>query len=200
MRFLRPKAKPSILETSLVVFACTAAEAATIDVASGPFRPQVGPRGGRVKPLASVHAQHYGDTLEHLAALYSLMTGRPAGEALTEVRQSPPGVLAKLSDPFVNALAAVGPPRRDGQDLWAIYDAIAAKWREAVRWDPEMQVGGLAIRIFHDAYVCRLGSEKGLPVWAWHGKAAPEYVIVHGVGEESYEAYRKLKRKPWWRR
>jgi hypothetical protein len=193
MRVFRPRSEPILPDKSLVVFFCSASEAELLDIASGPFTPRVGPRGGRVKPLASVHSQHYGDTLEHLAVLYSVISGRPAEEALVDARRDPPAVLARLADPFVHALAAIGAPQREGQDLWAIYDKFAAAWLQAVRWRPEMQVGGLAMRIFHDAHECRRGLEKGLPVWAWHGKRAPEYVIAHGVGQDSYEAYRKQK-------
>jgi hypothetical protein len=182
-------------KTSLVVFVCSAADADAIDVTSGPFSHRVGPRGGRVKPLASVHSQHYGDTLEHLSVVYTVMTGRPASEALSEIRGDPPGVLARLSERFVETLAAIGPPQRDGQDLWATYEEIATTWHKAVRWSPKMQLGGLTMRIFDYSYACRRGLEKGLPVWAWHGKAVPEYVIAHGMGQESFEAYRRQKGK-----
>ena len=123
------------------------------------------------------------------------MTGRLASEALSEVRRHPPGVLAKLSERFVESLAPIGPPQREGQDLWATYEEIARTWREAARWSPGMQLRGLTMRIFEYSDECRQGLEKGLPVWGWHGKAVPEYVIVHGVDQESYEAYRRQKGK-----
>src|SRR2546421_3661208 len=195
IRFLRRPGDSILPEASLVVFFCSAAEANAIDLASGPFSPRVGPRGGHLKPFASVHSQHYGDTLEHLAALYPILTGQPASEALLDLRYDPPGAIARVSDGFVRALAAIGPPQREGQDLWAIYDRIAAGWLTTIKWRKSMQLSGLSMRIFTYAYACRRGAEKGTPVWAWHGKAAPEYVIAHGVGEESYDAYRRQRRK-----
>jgi hypothetical protein len=58
-----------------------------------------------------------------------------------------------------------------------------------------MQVGGLAMRIFMWSVECEKATEKDLTVFCWEGPAVPEYVIAHGVGPESYEAYRKARGK-----
>ena len=198
MRFLRrtaPKPDSILPAKSLVVFVCSEADIDSMDIATGPFKERVGPRGGRVKPLASVLSQQYGDTLDHLGALFSLITGRSADEAWAEIRRRDAASLARFSDAFVEALAPIGPPRREGQDLGAIYHRIAEKWITAVRWSPRMQVGGLTMRIFDYSHRCRIGMEKGLPVWAWYGPRVPAYGIAHGVGQASYEEYRTRRAK-----
>jgi len=194
MRLFRRRSESVLPDTSLVVFPCTAAEAAAIDIASGPFTPRVGPRGGRIRPLASVHDQMYGDTFEHLSALFGIVTGGPRGSALTDLEQRDQAELARLSGSFVTALSAIGPPQREGQDLWAEYRRLAEPWLRAVQWRPDMQLGGLTMRIFNVAWACRKASDKGVQAWAWHGKRAPEYAIATGVGEESFQDYRRSKR------
>jgi hypothetical protein len=136
----------------------------------------------------------YGDTFEHLSALYGVTTGRPSAEALTDRRSVPPGSLARLSDVFVAALEAIGPPQREGQDLQAEYKKLAERWFRAIKWRNEMQLGGLTGRIFDVAYACRKATDKGLQAWAWHGNRVPEYVIATGVGTESYEQHVRSKR------
>jgi hypothetical protein len=195
VRFLRRVSESILPDKSLVVFVCTAAEAAAVDVAHGPFSPRVGPRGGRVRPLASVHDQMYWDTFEHLSALYSVVTGRPRLEALVDLRTEPQGELARLSDAFVAAFSPIGPPQRDGQDLWAEYLRIAEPWFKAAKWRTDMQIGGLTMRIFHVAWACRKATDRGCQAWAWCGKRVPEYVIASGIGEESYRQYRSSKRR-----
>ena len=180
MRFLRRGAKKpeSVLpESAVAVFVAAEVEAASFDIATGPFEARVGPRGGRVKPLASVHSQHYGDTLEHLAALFSILTGSSAAGAWAEIHRSNRGTLARFSEAFIEALAPIGPPQREGQDLLAIYQTIAEKWITAVRWSPRMQMGGLTGRIFDYSHRCRiarrrasrsgLGTDRGFPSTSW---------------------------------
>jgi len=181
------------LSTALVVFRCTAEEAAGIDVAEGPFKPRIGPRGGRRPPIASPFDQMFSDTFEHLSALYGVVTGRPRREALSDFRVDPPGEMARLSDQFIAALAAIGPPRREGQDLVAEWRRLARSWLQAAEWQPDMQVGGLTRQILTWGHECRRASEKGLQAWAWHGNSVPLFVLATGTGMQSYEEYRRAK-------
>lgn len=136
----------------------------------------------------------YGDTLEHLSALYAVVTDRPQSEALVDLRKKSPGQMARLSDAFVAALSPIGPPQREGQDLWAEYRRLAEPWLKAVRWRKEMQIGGLTMRIFNVAWACRKASDRGCQAWAWSGTRVGEHVIASGVGKESYELHRRSKR------
>lgn len=162
---------------------------------AGPFVDRVGPRGGRVRPLASVLDQQYWDTFDHLAALYHVATGRPAGEALLDHRRGQSAELARLSDSFVDALGPIGPPQREGQDLDAEYRRLAELWFAAVIWTPDMQLGGLWNRVFHVAWVCRKARDRGIQAWAWEGKLLPMYAIASGSDEASYREYRRQKRR-----
>jgi len=135
----------------------------------------------------------FGDTFEHLAALYGVMTGRPRAEALLDFRSGPLGEMARLSDQFVSALAAVGPPRSEGQDLVAEWERIASLWLRAAEWESGMQLGGLTRQVLTWAHLCRRASEKGLQAWAWHGNSVPIYVLATGTGMQSYEEYRWAK-------
>lgn len=64
----------------------------------------------------------------------------------------------------------------------------------SIRWPPNMKVGGLGMKIFSWSVECEKATEKHLNVLCWEGPALPEYVIAHGTGPESYEAYRKANR------
>lgn len=179
-----------------MVFRCTAEEAAGIDVADGPFKARIGPRGGRRASIASPLDQMLADTFEHLAAFYGVMTGRPRSEALLDFRRDPPGEMARLSDKFVASLAAAGPPRSGNQDLAAEWTRIARLWLQAASWESGMQVGGLSRQVLTWAYECRRASEKGLQVWAWYGISVPIYGLATGTGVRSYDEYRQAKGRP----
>ncbi len=181
------------LSTALVVFHCTEEQASGIDVAVGPCVPRVGPRGGRMRPLASHFDQRPSETLDQLASLYAVITKRPALEAFEDRVKRGPGTLAKLSTAFTADLANIGYPplERDHDPL----QAVAESWFTAIKWPRRMQIGGVRTAVLQFAIAARLGREKGHPVYCWHGPAVPIYGLAMGVGQESYAAYRKAKRR-----
>jgi hypothetical protein len=183
------------LSTSLVVFHCTQEQAASINVAVGPCVPRVGPRGGRLRPLASPFAQMHSDTFTHLGALYTVLTSRPGEEAVEDVERQGPGTLARLAKRFATGLTELGTIHTDVESALAAQRGIAARWFATVHWSsPTMKVGGVEMRVLSFAATARLAQQKGHPVYCWHGPAVPTYVIAQGVGQDSYEAYRRAKR------
>jgi hypothetical protein len=189
-----PKAR-RFLSRAVVVFACTPADAATIDVAVGPCQPRWGPRGGRLRPLALPSSQSYSTTFEHLASLYSTLTNRPTKDAVSDVRRVGPGTVGRLTEHFVEALTAVRlrsmAEFENGAEPFQVEHEIGQRWISGSRWPQSMRVGGLAMRIFDWSVECEKATEKHLQVFCWEGPAVAEYVIAHGTSRESYEAYRK---------
>jgi hypothetical protein len=187
----RSRPKEIDLSKALVVFACSPEEAESVDVAVGPCVPRIGPRGGRRRPLASPKSQTYSDTFDHLTALHTLLTGRPATEALEGRRSAGSGTMARLSNSFVDSLAPIGQPSGDPEQMLARHRAIAESWLTATTWPSPMQTGGLETRLLKLTNICRQASENGLSVYAWQGDSVPEYAIAHGVGAESFQEYRR---------
>jgi hypothetical protein len=72
---------------------------------------------------------------------------------------------------------------------------IGERWMSCARWRRPMKVSGLAMRIFNWSVECETATEEGLQVFCWEGPAMPEYVLAHGTGTDSYEAYRKAGRR-----
>jgi hypothetical protein len=197
MRWLQVRRARGYLSRALVVFACSQADAKDIDIALGPCQPRFGPKGGRLRPYALPSSQSYSTTFEHITRLYSILTDRPPHEAVTHVRKADPGTIGRLTDDFIQVLATVRitslAALDDGGKPFQLENDIGQHWKHASRWPSSMQVGGLAMRIFMWSVECEKAIEKDLNVFCWEGPAVPEYVIAHGVGPESYEAYRKAR-------
>src|ERR1700680_4032419 len=103
------------LSTPVVVFRCSEQQAAVIDVAVGPCVPRVGPRGGRIAPLASPLYQMHSNTLAQAAALYTVLTGRPSAEAWENHRTQRQATLARFSERFAAGLAELGTIRTSAE-------------------------------------------------------------------------------------
>src|SRR5690349_7900900 len=116
------------------------------DVATGPCVPVSS--GG--KALCSPLGQDRGETPRQTAALYTVLTGRSAGEVLVEVERSGAGVLYRCADEFVEAMADANQllVRLGDQDeaagdgefsrsaaQWAVYDRT---WLAAGEWPSEV--------------------------------------------------------------
>ena len=180
---------------ALVVFRCSEQQAAEIDVAVGPCVPRIGPRGGRLRPIASPFSQWGPESFDHLRALYAMATGKPETEAIANQRVAGAGTIASLTEQFVTALAGLVETTADPDTAIDACRRIAERWLVAVPWPAPMQVGGLTSRIVAWAGECRLAREKGLGVYCWRGPEVPTFAIAHGVGPESYEAYRQARKR-----
>ena len=191
----RSKAQKPDRSRSLVVFRCTEQQAAELDDAAGPYAPRVGPRGGHLRPLASPLAQWSPDSLDHLSALYTVVSGKPRTEALRDRRAVGPGTIAALSDDFVTSLAALSGTGGDADAIVGRYEEVADRWFVAVPWPDGMRVRGLTSRLLDWAGKCQLARKEGMGVYCWHGPRVPAYVIAHGVEPESYAAFKRNKRR-----
>jgi hypothetical protein len=197
MRWLQVRQARRYLSHALVVFACSPADAKAIDITLGPCQPRFGPKGGRLRPYALPSSQSYSTTFEHLTRLFSILTDHPPPDAVTDIRKADPGTIGRLTDDFIEVLATVRVTSlaalHVGGKPFQLENDISQHWIHASRWPSSMQVGGLAMRIFMWSVECEKAIEKDLNVFCWEGPAVPEYVIAHGVGPESYEAYRKAR-------
>jgi hypothetical protein len=197
VRWLQVRQTRRYLSRALVVFACSPADAKAIDIALGPCQPRFGPKGGRLRPYALPSSQSYSTTFEHLARLFSILTDHPPPDAVTDIRKAGPGTMGRLTYDFIEVLATVRVTSlaalHDGGKPFQLENDISQHWIHESRWPSSMQVGGLAMRIFMWSVECEKAIEKDLNVFCWEGPAVPEYVIAHGVGPESYEAYRKAR-------
>ena len=131
------------LSTALVVFDCSPAQAAEIDVTTGPCVPRTGPKGGRRRTLVSPHSQWYSDTLDHLRRLYVVLGGPAEEEPLSDVRSDGPGTIAALRDDFVDRLAAI-----TEKPQWI---EAGERWLTAAQWPPTMKAQGLNSRLVYRA-------------------------------------------------
>ena len=176
-------------ESTAVVFAATEdALRVGLDVRLGPFVPAAGRRRALCSPLM----QHGSEQPHHTAALYTVLTGNHADEALTLVEQEGDGRLFVWSDDFVAALASKNAELQaladadDAQNdeelttFTAALDALDAQWLAAAHW-PAHFVGTrnrLAPRLGRAAEA----QQRHLPVWCWYGPAVPTFQVVNGEG------------------
>jgi hypothetical protein len=168
--------------TAVVVFATTPEDAAGLDTSVGPCAPRRGPRGGVRRPIASPLLQDQPDTLEDVCALYRVLTSMPSQGAFVEVSRAGQARLVRLTDEFCDALRTVVEQR-----AWR---SVGERWLQTGSWPEVMQVGGLSGRVVSWGSKARDAARKGLAVYAWEGPALPVYTLAHGVGRDSYAAYR----------
>jgi hypothetical protein len=181
----RNKRRTIASPNALVVFVAAEQEVLKLDISTGPCVARVGPRGGRLRPLASPFSQQIPDDLEDLRSLYDILVQRPTVEALRDLRSDGGGTVARVSEPFVAALAATS--------TYEHATATAERWLATGRWPTEMQTGGLTGRIVVWSALARHAIKQGLGLYCWYGPGIATYAIAHGVGEDSYQAYRRTK-------
>jgi hypothetical protein len=174
-------------DITAVVFSCDESGLSRFSVESGPCVALT--EGG--KSLVSPLAQHGGETPSLTAALYSVLTDRPASEALRLVDRIGKGRLSECSAGFVDAMAACSEESlrladeddaRGDRDLTSFIghlDAVSTAWMRAGRWPRE--VVSLQNRLVRMA-TAREAAEKGKKVFVWHGTPVPQFVIASGSG------------------
>jgi hypothetical protein len=183
--------------TGRVTFRARDEEIALLDVARGPCVDRVGPRGGRRRPLASPFDQ-WPDGIEQMEALFRLIARDPSAEPWAGRQTKGPGTLCRYNGEFTEGLLEIWRAREateaeDDDDLRP-YREVAGAWLSPVSWPHGQQVGGLLSRLVVDVGNARLTQEQGQGLYCWFGPLVPEYVLVSGVGEKSYEEYRRAKR------
>lgn len=172
---------------AVVVFACPAKDLTQFAVATGPCVPLP----GQSRALCSPLSQDTGETPEQTTALYTALTGRPASEAMMPLDEAGAGLLSRCSDEFVAAMAAANDhslkladqdEARGDSDLTsftAYQDELSRTWMQATVWP--RSVVGLHNRLTRLAWA-QVSQEKGLPLYAWHGPSAPQFVLVERTG------------------
>lgn len=170
-----------------MVFSCDEPDLSRFSIQTGPCVPLL--EGG--KSLVSPLTQDDGETPALTAALYTALTGRPAGEALLLIEQVGRGRLARCSDDFVEAMAASAEESlrladedeaRGDENLTSFsqhQDAVSAAWMCAGRWP--RSVIGLQNRLVRLG-TAREAAAKARPVFVWHGPPVPQFVVVSGRG------------------
>jgi hypothetical protein len=173
-----PSVNPGSPATSLVVFCADAKQLGTIDVALGPCMRAPAQRRRLVSPLM----QDNGETPEQASALFSVLTARPASEALSLLTASGDGRLFKCSDDFLNAMAdqceaMLAIPDLDG--FANERERLSSAWMQATRWpDRYVSVKNRLGRL-SDARAAR---QKGLPLYFWFGPPVSMRSVVAGTG------------------
>lgn len=169
-------------DSTVVVFTVPAQRLREMDVAAGPC---VALRGsGEV--LCSPLSQDRGETPRQTAALYTVLTGRPADGVLIEVARSGAGVLYRCSAEFVEAMASANElgVRLADQDEAAGDDELAgfaAKWADYDRaWlavgDWPAEVVSTRNRLTRLGWA-RVARDKSQPLYCWFGPAVPQLVV-----------------------
>lgn len=143
-------------------------------------------------PLCSPLQQDGDEDPHHTAALYEVLTGGPASDALEAVDDDAPGRLFVCSKPFVDAMAEanavlqrLGDEDDDAGDrhlprLTTRLDALDVAWLHAAAW-PRHYVS------VRNRLAPRLGRASearttGNPLWCWYGPRVPEFVVQAGQG------------------
>jgi hypothetical protein len=176
-------------DTAVVVFAVPEATLrASMRTATGPCVPTADHQPALCSPLE----QHGGEEPRTTAALYAVLTGRSASEALEPVDEDGPGRLFVCSRPFVEAMANMNAELQSLGDeddaagdrllprFTARLDELDRAWLAAGRW-PEHFLG------VRNRLAPRLGRAteaitSGHPLWCWYGPSVPQFVVVQGSG------------------
>lgn len=159
---------------TVVVFTVPEERLRELDVATGPCVPLP----GRRRPLVGPLRQDGGEYPRHAAALYTVLTGRPAAGALHLVQQQGRGALYVCSQPFLAAMAdasrlltrlAEEDEVRGEKDLPSFF-AKRAEWdRTWLRLgDWPRDVESTAARLDRLHWAAEAG-ERGHPLYVWHG-------------------------------
>jgi hypothetical protein len=162
------------------VFTASAAEIAAMDVAVGPCVDRVGPRGGRVRPIASRWDQNP-DRVDHLQALFEILVPGDRGELVTRVVESPPGTLLTLSPAFAAALRPFG----------TNVEPILGEWLARIDGPKGQQIGGLLVRLQQYEIAARLADVRQQELYCWSGPEVPIFAIASGRTAKDYEEYRR---------
>jgi hypothetical protein len=177
---------------AVVVFTVPLRRLVEMDVATGPCVPV----RGASKPVCSPLSQDRSETPQQTAALFSVLTGRPADGALIEVGRSGAGVLYRCADEFVDAMADANELliRLGDQDeaagdgefsrFEAELSAYDRAWLAAGGWFPEMVSTRNRLTRLSWAMAARGSSQ---PLYCWFGPAVAQFV-VRGSGQQQSEA------------
>lgn len=177
-------------DIAAVVFSCDESDLSRFAIESGPC---VSSRSG-LNPLASPLTQDLGETPALTSSLYTALTGHSDVQALPLVDRVGRGRLSQCSEHFVEAMATyldeslrlADEDDAKGDKALSSFaqhqDALSEAWRSVGRWPRE--VVGLQNRLV------RLGTARealaqGRPVFAWHGPAVPQFVVMAGQGPYS---------------
>ena len=177
-----------------MVFTRPEREVAKLDIRTGPCVQLP----GRSRPMVGVTNQDPGRP-EALEALYAILTGRPAAGTWQSVQIVGPGRLARLSDDFTAAMAALNRENlARQQERPEDYDWIlepdhraAAQWLAATR--PGMILGHARDRLIGYCAWARVAEERGQAMYCWSGPGFNPRVLVSGTMEE-LPAYLEAKR------
>lgn len=158
-----------------------------MDVATGPCVPA----HGRTKALRSPLVQNGSELPHHTAALFTVLTGRDAQEALELVEAKDSGRRFACSEAFVAAMAAANDELlalgaaddaagdKDLPRFAARHGELDRAWLQAIDWPEHFDgTGNRLTRLGLASEALR----NGQPMWAWYGAAVPQYVVAVGHG------------------
>jgi hypothetical protein len=192
MRLVRRNADE--LRLASVVFAASDAEVARIDISVGPCIDRIGPRGGRRKPLVSRWEQS-NDPPARMEILLQLVSGDAEAEPWADRQSVGEGSLFRFSELYAARLAALGsrhPPdaSRDG-----VFRDLATAWLHATPWPKEQAATSVEQRLEEYSHKALVSEIDRVGLHYWFGPELPIYRLVAGVGDESWQAWRKEKRR-----
>jgi hypothetical protein len=177
---------------TVVVFTVPTKRLREMDVALGPCVPT----GGRKRPLVGVTRQEGGEYPHHTAALYTVLTGEPADDALRLLEEKGRGRLFQCSAPFVEAmadasltvsrLAAEHEARGDGDwpSVVEQHEAWSREWMRICRWPRGVET--TTHRLWRMQWAAR-ARERGHPLYLWHGPAVDMYTAESVVLRDDRE-------------
>ncbi|MFN8023932.1 MAG: hypothetical protein U0Q03_20540 [Acidimicrobiales bacterium] len=163
---------------ALVVFAADPKRLGALDVALGPCVP----KPGRCKALVSPLNQDLGETVEQASALFTALTGEPAGAVLEVDSENGTGVLHRCTDVFLNAMADRSELLLAMTDLDVLdreLDRLSDAWMRAATWPPQYVSVKNRLQRIHLARVAR---SKGQTVYFWFGPSVEMRGVVAGSG------------------
>ena len=179
-----------------VVFTAPADVVAGLEVAVGPCVHRRGPRGGHLQPIASPLDQRP-DRVDHLQALFGVLSPGETGEVWNERIDEPPGTLLTLRRVFAAALRAYSAdwPAYGGTGGPTHSDAIERAWLAAVDWPPGQATGGLTMRLLGYAIEAQTAGERGQELYCWTGPEVPMASIASGRTVRDFDDYRRGTRR-----
>ena len=175
MRYLTADSDPA--HTAVVVFAADDAKLRRLDVGLGPCVIA----SGQGRPLVSPLMQDLNETPEQSSALFSVLAGGEAADALRLVAAVDSGKLFACNQGFLNAMADASEAMlaAEGVDGFAAeQNRLSEAWLKAIAW-PDHYVG-LQNRL-HRLADARVAREKGLTLYFWFGPAVEMRSVVAGV-------------------
>ena len=121
--------------------------------------------------------------------MFTVLTGRPAEEALIELERGARSQLSRASDAFLDAMADESEHQlRLGEEDDAVgdknmtrfgsrRDELDRAWLEACKWDSGLVGTGNKLGRLGRARSARL---QGKPLYFWHGPPVPMRTLISG--------------------